>query len=220
MRHEAADYGWQTTAGSHSNEYVAPRVLALLADLKVKRVLDLGSGIGKLCAAMSEAGYEVVGAEPDAQGVAISKARYPAIPFYAFGVQDAPEKLTAEQPRFDAVVSTEVIEHLYSPQLLPAAVKALLKDDGYLIVTTPYHGYLKNLAIAIFDKWDSHHASLRHGGHIKFWSRETLTALLENNGFRVISFSGVGRVPYLWKSMVVVAMPQKAASMHPNGTVP
>jgi predicted RNA methylase len=33
------------------------------------------------------------------------------------------------------------------------------------------------------------------GGHIKFWSRRTLTALLEDNGFRGMGFSGAGRVP-------------------------
>jgi 2-polyprenyl-6-hydroxyphenyl methylase/3-demethylubiquinone-9 3-methyltransferase len=32
-----------------------------------------------------------------------------------------------------------------------------------------------------------------------------LIQLLEENGFKVIGFHGVGRVPYLWKSMVVVA---------------
>jgi hypothetical protein len=46
---------------------------------------------------------------------------------------------------------------------------------------------------------------LWHGGHIKFWSRATLSQLLRDNGFTVIDFSGVGRVPYLWKSMVLVA---------------
>ena len=72
-------------------------------------------------------------------------------------------------------------------------------------VSTPYHGYLKNLMLSLFDHWDVHHTSLREGGHIKFWSKRTLLSLLENNGFKALSFYGVGRVPYLWKSMIVVA---------------
>jgi hypothetical protein len=46
---------------------------------------------------------------------------------------------------------------------------------------------------------------LWHGGHIKFWSRNTLSLLLQESGFEVVAFSGVGRFPYLWKSMVLVA---------------
>jgi 2-polyprenyl-3-methyl-5-hydroxy-6-metoxy-1,4-benzoquinol methylase len=107
--------------------------------------------------------------------------------------------------RLDAVVSTEVIEHLFSPHLLPIYAFKVLNSKGYIILTTPYHGYLKNLLLSLFGKWDKHHTPLWHGGHIKFWSRATLTQLLSENGFKVIGFSGVGRVPYLWKSMVIVA---------------
>jgi hypothetical protein len=102
-------------------------------------------------------------------------------------------------------VSTEVVEHLFSPDALPIYASQVLKEKGYLILTTPYHGYLKNLGLSIFNKWDFHHTALWHGGHIKFWSRATLTQLLEQNGFKVVRFSGVGRVPYAWKSMVIVA---------------
>ena len=97
------------------------------------------------------------------------------------------------------------VEHLFSPHLLPAFAAGALRDGGFLIVTTPYHGSLKNLALALLDKWDHHHTVLWHGGHIKFFSRQTLTRLLEANRFRVVGFSGVGRLPYLWKSMVLIA---------------
>jgi 2-polyprenyl-6-hydroxyphenyl methylase/3-demethylubiquinone-9 3-methyltransferase len=81
----------------------------------------------------------------------------------------------------------------------------VLKPGGLLIISTPYHGYLKNLALSIFGKWDDHHTALWDGGHIKFWSRSTLTQLLEAGGFDVIDFRGVGRLPWLWKSMVLIA---------------
>jgi len=63
----------------------------------------------------------------------------------------------------------EVIEHLYSPKTYLANIYNWLKDDGYLILTTPYHGYLKNLAIALFNKFDNHFNPLWEGGHIKFF---------------------------------------------------
>jgi hypothetical protein len=83
--------------------------------------------------------------------------------------------------------------------------RKLLPVGGYLVISTPYHGYLKNIALSIFNKWDKHHTVLWHGGHIKFWSRKTLTQLLQDNGFEVVGFVGAGRFPYLWKSMILVA---------------
>jgi hypothetical protein len=62
-----------------------------------------------------------------------------------------------------------------------------------LLVTTPYHGWLKNVAIAVLNKWHSHHSCLWDGGHIKFWSRASLSELLRQEGFEVIRFSGCGR---------------------------
>ena len=200
------DYGWTTDEEPCSCGYIAPKVYAVLKELGVRRVLDLGSGNGRLCADLAQRGYDTVGVEYDQGGVKVARAHYPQLHFYNYGVQDDPAALLkAEQTPFDTVVSTEVIEHLFAPHLLPKYAGAVLRPGGYLIVTTPYHGYLKNLVLSLFGKWDRHLTALWHGGHIKFWSRATLSQLLSENGFDVIGFHGVGRMPYLWKSMVVVA---------------
>lgn len=198
-------YGWRTQEAPHSCAYLGPKVLEVLQALKVNRVLDVGAGNGALCADLSAAGLTTVGMEVDADGVAIARQAYPGLRFHCLGVYADPATMLALEPRFDAAVSTEVIEHLYSPHQLPTFVHPLLCSGGYLILTTPYHGYLKNLALSLFNKWDHHHTALWQGGHIKFWSRATLSELLRDNGFDVVGFHGVGRVPYLWKSMVLVA---------------
>lgn len=54
-------------------------------------------------------------------------------------------------------------------------------------------------------KMDKHFTALWDGGHIKFWSKRTLTQLLEEFGFEIIEFKGSGRLPYLWKSMFIKA---------------
>lgn len=105
---------------------------------------------------------------------------------------------------FDTVVSLEVVEHLFNPEQLVRTSQKVLKRGGVIIVSTPYHGYLKNLALALADKWDHHHDPIRVGGHIKFWTRATLSSLFVKAGFQEIGFQGVGRLPYLWKSMIMV----------------
>ena len=200
-----SEYGWNTAEGPRSCDCISPRILKILKRFDVARVLDLGSGNGALCAQLALEGYQVVGVEQDRGGVEVARKSHPQIPFYNFGVQDPVDELLGDETKFDMVVSTEVVEHLFSPHLLPKYAGGCLKDSGYLVITTPYHGYLKNLLLSIFNKWDFHHTALWHGGHIKFWSKATLCKLLSENGFTVVDFSGVGRVPFLWKSMVVIA---------------
>lgn len=206
MSNGVDEYGWQSPTGLESSNYITPAVLRILAALKVSRVCDIGSGNGALVGDLRKVGYYAAGVEYDKQGVEIAQKNLPGVNFYNLGVQDdADVVVVAEGDRFDAVVSTEVVEHLFSPHLLPVFAHKIVRRGGHLVISTPYHGYLKNLALSVFNKWDKHHTPLWHGGHIKFWSRQTLTELLEKNGFKVVGFYGAGRLPWLWKSMILVA---------------
>jgi 2-polyprenyl-3-methyl-5-hydroxy-6-metoxy-1,4-benzoquinol methylase len=187
------NYGWTRTEGPHSCGYIAPKIVSLLVGLGAQRVVDIGAGNGALCGLIAKAGMKVVGVEYDSEGVQLAQKTHPSLCFYKAGVQDDPAHILEAQGLFDVAVSTEVIEHLFAPHLLPQFAVKLLPKGGKLIVTTPYHGYLKNLALSVAGKWDKHHTPLWHGGHIKFWSRETLGRLLQDNGFRIIGFDGVGR---------------------------
>lgn len=203
------DYGWTSEQGPTSCGYIVPAIFDILRELQPRRVLDLGAGNGALCHELVAAGYEVVGVEPDAAGLAIARQHCSGARFYRQTVDDAPDPLLADYADgFDVVISTEVVEHLYAPRRLPAFAHAVLRNNGHLVVTTPYHGYLKNLAISLANGWDRHADPLWDGGHIKFFSRKTMTRLLTDAGFRIVQFGGVGRVPYLWKSMIVVAVKQ------------
>lgn len=173
-----------------------------------RRVLDLGCGNGALAEQLSQWGYEAVGVDPSHSGVIESRARCPQLIFYQSSA-DAHQLTGLGLSGFDAVVSTEVVEHCYAPRLWAAAAYEVLRPGGVLICSTPYHGYLKNLALALSGKLDAHFTALWDGGHIKFWSRGTLTTLLQERGFEVLDFHGAGRWPWLWMSMLIVARKPK-----------
>ncbi|MBI1195099.1 MAG: methyltransferase domain-containing protein [Gammaproteobacteria bacterium] len=204
MRHK--NYGWQNALDPNSCNYITPKILELAPQFEHARILDLGCGNGALChALMRNLSCEVVGIEYDEHGARIAQESNPGARIFNYGVQDNPDTLlTQVGDKFDLAVSTEVIEHLYSPQLLPQYAARVLKPHGRLIVSTPYHGYLKNLAISLTGHWDAHHTALWEGGHIKFWSKTTLSRLMKENGFSTEGFYGIGRLPWLWKSMVMV----------------
>lgn len=79
------------------------------------------------------------------------------------------------------------------------------RDQGPAILSTPYHGYLKNPALALSGRMDAHFTALWDHGHIKFWSMKTLGELLREAGFVDVRFERVGRVPALAKAMIAVA---------------
>jgi 2-polyprenyl-3-methyl-5-hydroxy-6-metoxy-1,4-benzoquinol methylase len=197
------DYGWRDVEPKATHDYLVKPIVEILRQLEARTILDLGCGNGALSHYLQGKGFEVVGCDVDQKGVELASSGTSGAAFKQVGVYDAPGVLGMSG--FDAVVSTEVVEHLYRPAALPRFASAVLKPGGHLIVTTPYHGYLKNLLICLVGKWDYHHTPLWDGGHIKFWSRRTLSTLLEANGFEVIGFKGAGRIYGFWKNMLITA---------------
>jgi 2-polyprenyl-6-hydroxyphenyl methylase/3-demethylubiquinone-9 3-methyltransferase len=201
MTEQLVEFGWETFEAPENVVYLDPVVRPFLP--QAGRVLDVGCGNGAFSDRLARRGYEVVGIDASADGIEIARRQASGRYEQDQATPGLLERL-GEEP-FDAVVSLEVVEHVYDPHAWAVACFGALHPGGTLVCSTPYHGYAKNLALALAGKFDFHWHPLRTGGHIKFWSRATLSELLERNGFRVVGFAGAGRVPYLWKSMVVVA---------------
>ncbi len=127
-----------------------------------------------------------------------------SFPHLSFHVASGYDDLAGQFGTFSLVTCFEVIEHCYSPSRLARTLYDLLEPGGACIISTPYHGYLKNLTLALAGRMDRHWTPLSEGGHIKFWSVQTLTQLLEQAGFKAITFYYVGRIRPLARSMVAV----------------
>lgn len=197
------DYGFTHPGAGHMHVHFLPPVFALAGELKPgTRVLDVGCGNGFACGEFLQRGCRVVGIDLSRQGIEIARKAHPQGRFEVLQADDKLLENLGEAP-FDIVVSTEVVEHLYSPREYAQGCFQALKPGGRLICTTPYHGYLKNLVLSLAGKWDSHANPLWDGGHIKLWSRATLTRLLTETGFANLRFHGAGRLPYLWMTMVM-----------------
>lgn len=173
---------------------------------KQQKILDLGCGNGALAIKLINSGFDVYGTDASEEGIKLAKKNYPN----RFYLQDlSTGKLPAElaDTAFNTIISTEVIEHLYDPKAFIQFCKEVLSKSSYkqLIISTPYHGYLKNLTIALFNKYDAHHSPLWSGGHINFWSYKTIKSLLISEGFEIIKFKGCGRFQFFWKSMMIKA---------------
>ncbi|MEL6453208.1 MAG: class I SAM-dependent methyltransferase [Cyanobacteria bacterium J06623_5] len=204
------EYTYSSQELSHTYSYMLPQLLSLLPKSENKEInerlniLDIGSGNGSLCYLLSQQGYRVTGVEPSLSGIKIAKNNFSNCKFLQASVYELPEVL---HDRFDIVIAADVIEHLFSPKELIKAARRCLKPDGTLIITTPYHGYLKNLFLALSGKLDAHFTTLWEGGHIKFFSVDSLSKLLKLEDFSDINYAFAGRVPFVWKTMLCSSKP-------------
>ncbi|MDB5393732.1 MAG: hypothetical protein JWM91_1238 [Rhodospirillales bacterium] len=183
--------------------YLLPPIVKYLGPPDGRSLFEIGFGNASAAHYFHKAGFRVVGIEPSGDGVAIAKRLYPEITRLNEG--NVYDNLPGTYGTFDVVLSLEVIEHLYSPREFAANAFGLLNTGGVAIISTPYNGWLKNVALAALGQFDHHHSPLWDHGHIKFWSIATLTQLLTEAGFKDIRFFRVGRVPPLAKSMIAIA---------------
>jgi 2-polyprenyl-6-hydroxyphenyl methylase/3-demethylubiquinone-9 3-methyltransferase len=204
------NYGWKEPK-THAHNYLLPDIERILCELEIPRdavILDAGCGGGYVAHELYERGYKNIwGFDASEAGLAIINKSYIHIK-NRFEIHNAyhrelPDSLPKKD--YDIVLSVEVVEHLYSPKEYLGNISFWLKKGGFLIITTPYHGYIKNLTTSLLNKSDKHFNPLLDGGHVKFFSKRTLYKLLEEVGIRPLKFCGSGRLPFLWKSMIVVA---------------
>ncbi len=207
MNETANGYTYRDASLSHTFAYLHPVVTDVLDHVQFaegnRRIFELGCGNGSFADQLSKRGFEVCGVDASEQGIDFAKRHYPHLDRLELG--SAYDDLAGRYGRFPVAISLEVVEHVYYPRKFAATLFSLLEDGGVAIVSTPYHGYWKNLALAVTGKLDDHFTALWDHGHIKFWSMRTLRALLEEAGFVDIEFRRAGRIPPLAKSMVAIA---------------
>jgi 2-polyprenyl-3-methyl-5-hydroxy-6-metoxy-1,4-benzoquinol methylase len=199
-------YRWADASLTDAHNFLLPTLEKLVARLEERgvqrRAFDLGCGNGSVANWLSQRGWVVVGVDPSGEGITQANQNYPSLQLeQGSGYDD----LAMRYGKFPLVLSLEVVEHVYAPRDYAKTLYSLVENGGHAVISTPYHGYLKNLVMALLGKMDKHFTALWDNGHIKFWSINTLRVLLSEQGFEEIAFYRVGRVPPIAKSMIAVA---------------
>ena len=175
MNEKYKEYEYNSTQAAWDDSYLwepLKRISDTLAANKTNvRVFDLGCGNGITAAKLATLGFEVTGVDASESGIKMARSAFPEC---RFEVASAYDDLAMEFGQFPLVVSLEVVEHLFDPDAFARSLFGLVEPGGLAVVSTPYHGYLKNLALAVTGKMDTHFTALWAGGHIKFFSVKTL----------------------------------------------
>jgi 2-polyprenyl-3-methyl-5-hydroxy-6-metoxy-1,4-benzoquinol methylase len=161
---------------------------------------DIGCGNGYITNKINKYFKTSIGIDLSKQGIYFANKNYKSknLNFYIKDMQT----LIKEKKKFNYVTTIEVIEHQYDPFKFMECLEKIVKKNGYLLITTPFHGYFKNLTMSFFGLMDNHFTALWNHGHIKFFSIKTLKQLISNYRFEIINISYSGRIYPLSSSMI------------------
>jgi 2-polyprenyl-6-hydroxyphenyl methylase/3-demethylubiquinone-9 3-methyltransferase len=212
-------YWQQDYAPPQSDPTTAERMVRLEANLRPLilgnrnggcHVLDAGCGDGAFLAFLRRLGVRVTGVELAEAAAAQARRRCPEADVRIASLE---EPLPFDDGAFDAVWLTEVLDHLFDVHGALVELSRVLKPSGLLMLTTPYHGLVKNLFIALTG-FEGHYDPDR--SPIRFFTRQSLDRSLRHAGFMPGPSQVLGYVWPLWKSVFVVARKTGCPERAPN----
>ncbi len=154
-------------------------------------VLDVGCGEGHFAAALLRAGAEVVAVDVAVEPLRRARERHPDLDARLVK-PEAP--LPLEDSSFDVVWAGETIEHVADTAGWLSELRRVLRSGGLLLLSTPNHGRLSRLWLALRPGEFEKHFDPR-SDHLRFYTRGSLAALLADFGFEDVAVRGAGGLP-------------------------
>lgn len=130
------------------------------------KILEIGSGKGRLLSHFVRLGYDIRGVEVNPAFIAEGRALYGDLPVQAVGSTTLP----AADETFDVVMSFDVLEHIPDPDAHLREVSRVLKPGGYYLLQTPNkwtNAVFETIRWRSLSSWKAEHCSLHTYGDIK-----------------------------------------------------
>lgn len=185
------DYSWDND--HHHTPKIESDLVKILdnPDYKFCSHIDVGCGNGALTIKFYKYFKKSLGIDLSEEGIKFAKKfENQNISFQ----NESIENLAKYNKKFDFVTAIEVIEHQYDPLDFLQKLNRITKKEGYILISTPFHGYFKNLLISLLNLNDQHYTVLWKHGHIKFFSVKTFKQLIKASDIplkiKKISYSG------------------------------
>jgi 2-polyprenyl-3-methyl-5-hydroxy-6-metoxy-1,4-benzoquinol methylase len=155
-----------------------------LIDPRGLRILDLGCGGGHNGALLKRAGArEVIGVELHAGATAQARTRLDAVVQGDLAHLDLAD--LGLEP-FDAILASDVLEHLAEPEDVLARVLSRLRPGGVVVVSLPNVAHVVVFANLLMKRWPRRSSGIFDRTHLRFFAKRDMVQLLEGAGLRVL----------------------------------
>jgi ubiquinone/menaquinone biosynthesis C-methylase UbiE len=165
-------------------------------------ILDYGCGKGEIFTKLVSRNPKsnIIGADVSKEALSVVKKKYPK---YTFVQVFDGEKLPFKSNTFDFICALDVLEHVYDTETIFKELTRVLKKDGKLLVSVPYHGLIKNVVIALFF-FDLFYDP--YTPHIRSFTKKSLQKCLETNGLHIKNIGYHGKMYPLSSGMHMLAV--------------
>nr|WP_238338147.1 class I SAM-dependent methyltransferase [Pedococcus badiiscoriae] len=142
----------------------------MVEGLRPGTALDIGAAGGGNTRVLQHRGWSVSALEYGADGAEVAAER--GLPV----VRGDATALPVDDSSLDLVVAFDVLEHILDDDLAVTEVRRALRPDGTFLIAVPADPRL----------WSDHDVAV---DHVRRYTRETLRAVLERNGFELDSMT-------------------------------
>jgi 2-polyprenyl-6-hydroxyphenyl methylase/3-demethylubiquinone-9 3-methyltransferase len=155
------------------------------------RVLDVGCGEARLTAELVRTGFAAVGVDVAEEPLRRARRAHPDLDLRVVPVTGV---WPLQDASFDVVWAGETIEHIADTAAWLSELRRVLRSGGSLLLSTPDHGRVAMLALALSGRRFDAHFNPR-ADHLRFYTRRTLSHLLADFGFEDIEVRAAGGIP-------------------------
>lgn len=152
---------------------------------KNKRVLDIGCYDGKITKKLMNEGNEVIGIDISSEAVKLCKKL--GLNVFQHDIEN--NKLPPSAGKFDLAIAGEIVEHVVDTDTFIKNIASALKPGGHLILSTPNLAGLGcriSLLLGQSPWMIETNFDPKNAGHLRYFTHQTLTKLLNLHGFKVI----------------------------------
>lgn len=162
--------------------------------LSADRILDIGCGSGNMGECLRKArDREVVGITYSAEEAALASERLTAV-----HVADLNDVDLAPLGKFDCVIMSHVLEHLFAPDEFLRRLRVVLTTDAVILVALPNVVMWRQRIQFLAGRWRYTDTGILDRTHFRFFDLCSSAELLEESGYEILKRRCDGRFPLIW----------------------
>lgn len=176
-------------------------------------VLDVGCGFGALGEAVKKKGDNIVyGIDKSEFAINIAKQRIDkAFIADVTEINKLPEEILSS--KFDLIIFSDILEHIYNPILILKEYRNLLKDEGYILISVPNIASWTVRLNLLFGRFNYTDTGILDKTHIRFFTIKSIKEVVRNSEYEVVKVDSTPNIVRIFLPFVKKVMVKKNNSV-------